>query len=136
MQISIINFVFVLQNLLKAIEIVTRAVEEDEKQNYKEAYYLYCEGLQYFVPMITTENDLAKKLQLQDRAINYLQRAEDIKATYRKAFKLQRQSSKPDDPNRATASTSTSTSTNTEIVESAVEPSPALKQLCKSRERY
>lgn len=125
----LINFgFFFLQNLMKAIEIVSKAVEEDGKRNYREAYYLYCQALQYFVPIITSEADLARKLQLQDRAMNYLERAEEIKNTYKRAFALQRQSSKTEEPSGAQPSTSTST--GTEIVESATAPSPSLTQLC------
>lgn len=66
------------QNMEKAIEIVTRAVEEDTKQNYSKAYHLYCEGLTYFVPLIDAETG-AKKAALRARAVSYLNRAEEIK---------------------------------------------------------
>ncbi|XP_054734610.1 serine/threonine-protein kinase ULK3 isoform X2 [Anastrepha obliqua] len=65
--------------LQKAAELVTKAVEYDEKQNYKEAYYLYCSALQYFVPLITEEADASKRLALRNRALTYLKRAEEIK---------------------------------------------------------
>lgn len=66
------------QNMEKAIEIVTRAVEEDNNQNYSKAYHLYCEGLTYFVPLIDAESG-AKKAALRARALSYLKRAEEIK---------------------------------------------------------
>lgn len=66
------------ENLEKAIEIMTRAVEEDTNQNYSKAYHLYCEGLTYFVPLIDSESG-AKKAALRSRAVGYLQRAEEIK---------------------------------------------------------
>lgn len=66
------------QNMEKAIEIVTQAVEEDNKQNYSKAYHLYCEGLTYFVPLIDTA-DGVKKTALRARALSYLRRAEEIK---------------------------------------------------------
>ncbi|XP_067619445.1 serine/threonine-protein kinase ULK3 isoform X2 [Eurosta solidaginis] len=65
--------------LQKAADLVTKAVEYDEKQNYKEAYYLYCSALQYFVPLITEESDASKRLALRNRALTYLKRAEEIK---------------------------------------------------------
>ncbi|XP_004537882.1 serine/threonine-protein kinase ULK3 isoform X2 [Ceratitis capitata] len=65
--------------LQKASDLVTKAVEYDEKQNYKEAYYLYCSALQYFVPLITEEADASKRLALRNRALTYLKRAEEIK---------------------------------------------------------
>ena len=33
----------------KAIDIVKRAIEEDEKQDYQEAYRLYQQSLEYFM---------------------------------------------------------------------------------------
>lgn len=66
------------ENMEKAIEIVTRAVEEDSKQNYSKAYHLYCEGLTYFVPLIDAESG-AKKTALRASAVSYLRRAEEIK---------------------------------------------------------
>ena len=66
------------KNMEKAIEIVTQAVEEDNKQNYSKAYHLYCEGLTYFVPLIDAA-DGSKKTALRARALSYLKRAEEIK---------------------------------------------------------
>lgn len=66
------------ENLEKAIEIVTKAVEEDTNKNYSKAYHLYCEGLTYFVPLIDAESG-AKKAALRARAVSYLNRAEEIK---------------------------------------------------------
>ena len=36
-------------NLQKAIDIVKKAIEEDEKQEYQEAYRLYQQSLEYFM---------------------------------------------------------------------------------------
>lgn len=66
------------ENMERAIEIFRRAVDEDTKQNYSEAYHLYCEGLTYFVPSINAEVG-AKKVALRERAASYLNRAEEIK---------------------------------------------------------
>jgi serine/threonine-protein kinase ULK3 len=66
------------KNMEKAIEIVTKAVEEDTNKNYSKAYHLYCEGLTYFVPLIDAESG-AKKAALRARAVSYLSRAEEIK---------------------------------------------------------
>ncbi|KAH8340622.1 hypothetical protein KR059_002742 [Drosophila kikkawai] len=65
--------------LQKAIDLVTQACSYDEKHNYKEAYYLYCSALQYFVPLITEETDATKRLALRNRALSYMKRAEEIK---------------------------------------------------------
>lgn len=70
-----------------------RAVEEDQRENYKDAYYLYCDGLQYFIPLIAAETDAEKRLHLQERATTYMERAEEIKKTFKQAF-IQRQYSR------------------------------------------
>ncbi|EDW66511.2 serine/threonine-protein kinase ULK3 [Drosophila virilis] len=67
------------QTLKKAIDLVTQAVEHDEKRSYKEAYYLYCSALQYFVPLITEESDASRRQELRNRALAYMKRAEEIK---------------------------------------------------------
>lgn len=66
------------ENMEKAIQIFTKAVEEDTNRNYNEAYHLYCEGLTYFVPLINAESG-PKKAALREKAANYLKRAEEIK---------------------------------------------------------
>lgn len=70
---------------------MTKAVEQDEKQNYREAYYLYCEGLHYFIPLIVNENDAGKRGHLENRAMAYMERAEEIKRSMQRANELQRQ---------------------------------------------
>lgn len=66
------------ENMEKAIEIMTNAVEEDTQGNYQKAYHLYCEGLTYFVPLIDAESG-SKKAALRERALSYMRRAEEIK---------------------------------------------------------
>lgn len=61
---------------------MTRAVEEDTKQNYRQAYYAYCEGLQYFVPLIAAETDEEKQLLLQNQVTTYMERAEEIRRSF------------------------------------------------------
>lgn len=121
------------QNLAKAIQIVTRAVEEDEKQNYKDAYYLYCEGLQYFVPLIAAETDTNKRTQLQLRAITYMERAEEIKRSAKQMF-FQRQCSQ----NSATPSNQTSRDEPNTSAENAVKqaiiPTSGYKHLRKKKQ--
>lgn len=116
-----------LQTLQKAIDLVTQAVEYDEKQNYKEAYYLYCSSLQYFVPLITDEPDATKRLALRQRAQTYLKRAEEIKNViieqeYKALEERQAKSSQ-----EASASASSSN-----VIAQALEPETRFKQLCKS----
>lgn len=66
--------------------MVTRAVQDDQKRNYRDAYYAYCDGLQYFVPLIAGETDADRRLCLQQAATNYMERAEEIKRSYIEAF--------------------------------------------------
>jgi serine/threonine-protein kinase ULK/ATG1 len=66
------------ENMEKAIEIMTKAVEEDLNKNYEHAYHLYCEGLVYFVPLIDAESG-SKRTALRERALTYMKRAEEIK---------------------------------------------------------
>lgn len=67
------------ENLEQAVSIVTRAVEEDTRQNYESAYHLYCEALQYFVPIVMSETDAIRRVALRNRTQTYLHRAEEIK---------------------------------------------------------
>lgn len=67
------------ENMEKAIEIATKAVDEDKKQNYSKAYHLYCEALTYFVPLIDSEHG-SKKSALRATALSYVKRAEEIKS--------------------------------------------------------
>lgn len=63
---------------------MTKAIENDENGRYEEAYYLYCNALQYFVPLITEETDASKKIALRNKALAYLKRAEEIKSLSKK----------------------------------------------------
>lgn len=120
---------------MKAVETVTKAVDMDEKQNYEEAYHLYCEALQYFVPIITAEDDLTRRLKLQDQALNYLQRAEEIKASCQRAYSLQRQSSQNSESSTDSCDQpSTSTAINRHKIETALKPSHMLSQLCEYKQ--
>lgn len=69
------------ENFEKAVQIFAAAVEEDMKQNYGEAYHLYCNGLQFFVPLIDVEPDAQKRVALKSKAKSYMNRAEEIKTS-------------------------------------------------------
>jgi serine/threonine-protein kinase ULK/ATG1 len=70
------------ENFERAIQIFSRAVEADTMQNYADAYHLYCDGLQYFVPLIDEEPDAQKRVALKGRARSYMERAEVIKQAF------------------------------------------------------
>ncbi|KAK2459760.1 hypothetical protein APHAL10511_008192 [Amanita phalloides] len=68
-----------MSTLDKAIEIVQRAIEEDTKQNYAEAYKLYQNSLDYFMLAMKYEkNDKSKQL-IRVKTEEYLHRAEKLK---------------------------------------------------------
>jgi len=126
--------------LQKAIDLVTQACSYDEKRNYKEAYYLYCSALQYFVPLITEEADATKRLALRNRALSYTKRAEEIKNCiiedeYRMLAERQRQAGSSATANPTTepspAVQATEAQPSSSRVAEMLEPDARYKQLCK-----
>lgn len=70
--------------LQKAIDLVTKATEEDRNKNYDEALKLYEHGVEYFLHAIKYEaqNERAKE-SIRSKCMQYLERAEKLK-TYLK----------------------------------------------------
>lgn len=68
-----------MSNLDRAIEIVQRAVEEDGKQNYAEAYKNYQNALDYFMLALKYERNEKSKLLIRSKISEYLGRAELLK---------------------------------------------------------
>ncbi|KAI3382827.1 hypothetical protein SNEBB_011374 [Seison nebaliae] len=66
--------------LQKAIDIVTKATEEDRKKNYQEALRLYQHAVECFIHAVKYEahNERAKQ-SIRERCEEYLQRAEKLK---------------------------------------------------------
>lgn len=71
--------------LQKAIDLVTKATEEDKKKNYQEAFRLYEHGVEYFLHAIKYEaqNERSKE-SIRAKCIQYLERAEKLKAYLKK----------------------------------------------------
>ncbi|XP_055353361.1 vacuolar protein sorting-associated protein 4-like [Paramacrobiotus metropolitanus] len=69
----------------KAIDLVTRATEEDKKKNYSEALRLYQHGVEYFLHAIKyeTNGDKAKE-SIRAKCTEYLERAEKLKEYLKK----------------------------------------------------
>ncbi|XP_074644228.1 vacuolar protein sorting-associated protein 4B-like [Tubulanus polymorphus] len=68
-------------SIQKAIEIVTKATEEDKNKNYEEAFRLYQHGVQYFLHALKYEAQSDKsKESIREKCTSYLDRAEKIKA--------------------------------------------------------
>ncbi|KAI9012158.1 P-loop containing nucleoside triphosphate hydrolase protein [Phycomyces nitens] len=65
--------------LAKAIEIVKKATDEDHKGNYKEAYGLYQNALEYFMTAIKYEKNDRFREPIRKRFVEYLDRAEMLK---------------------------------------------------------
>ncbi|CAO3619675.1 unnamed protein product [Cunninghamella echinulata] len=65
--------------LSNAIEIVRKATEEDHKGNYREAYTLYQNALDYLMTVIKFEKDSPLSEPLRKRFMQYLDRAEKLK---------------------------------------------------------
>ncbi|KZT08978.1 AAA-domain-containing protein [Laetiporus sulphureus 93-53] len=66
-------------NLDRAIEIVQRAIEEDTKQNYAEAYKQYQNALDYFMLALKWEKNEKSKQLIRAKVQEYLARAETLK---------------------------------------------------------
>ncbi|CAO1398930.1 unnamed protein product [Diamesa hyperborea] len=74
--------------LQKAIDIVTKATEEDRNKNYEEALRLYEHGVEYFLHAIKYEaqGDKAKD-SIRGKCLQYLDRAEKLKTYLKKGKK-------------------------------------------------
>lgn len=69
-----------MTTLQKAIDLVTRATEEDKKKNYEEAFRLYEHGVEYFLHAIKYEAQSEKaKESIRAKCAQYLERAEKLK---------------------------------------------------------
>merc|ERR1712076_93727 len=66
--------------LQKAIDLVTKATDEDKNKNYEEALRLYEHGVEYFLHAIKYEahSDKAKE-SIRAKCVQYLDRAEKLK---------------------------------------------------------
>lgn len=74
--------------LQKAIDLVTRATEEDRNKNYEEALRLYEHGVEYFLHAIKYEAQGEKaKESIRAKCVQYLERAEQLKESVRKGKK-------------------------------------------------
>ncbi|XP_023228930.1 vacuolar protein sorting-associated protein 4B-like [Centruroides sculpturatus] len=72
----------------KAIDLVTKATEEDKKKNYGEALRLYEHGVEYFLHTIKYEAQSERaKESIRAKCIQYLERAEKLKEFLKKKTK-------------------------------------------------
>ncbi|XP_076331911.1 serine/threonine-protein kinase ULK3-like isoform X2 [Tachypleus tridentatus] len=68
-----------LESYKKGVELVQQAVLKDTSGHYTEAVRLYCEGLQYLVPVLHSEEDIKRKEVLRLKVKEYMERAESLK---------------------------------------------------------
>lgn len=118
------------ENFEKARRIVTEAVQKDTEGKYEEAYHMYCESLQYFIPIVRSEGDASSSLRTQIQT--YLDRAEEIKrATLMMRsmgeMSIEQQQGVPVEEVAVEAVCASPGS----IVRNALTPSPLYQQLCK-----
>ncbi|XP_047098293.1 vacuolar protein sorting-associated protein 4 [Schistocerca piceifrons] len=74
--------------LQKAIDLVTKATEEDKNKNYEEALKLYEHGVEYFLHAIKYEAQGEKaKESIRAKCLQYLDRAEKLKEYLKKGKK-------------------------------------------------
>eukprot|EP00808_Paulinella_micropora_P005270 g81524.t1 len=63
----------------KGMEIMKQAVDADNANQLEKALALYTQGLKYFTTGLKYEKNKARKQALQDKALTYMTRAEEIK---------------------------------------------------------
>uniref|UniRef100_A0A1B6JPE1 Serine/threonine-protein kinase ULK3 n=1 Tax=Homalodisca liturata TaxID=320908 RepID=A0A1B6JPE1_9HEMI len=64
----------------KGVALVHEAVRQDAAKEFRQAFVLYCQALQYFVPYIQAEKDPEKKAGLTSKVAEYTKRAEELKS--------------------------------------------------------
>ncbi|EMD41401.1 hypothetical protein CERSUDRAFT_109990 [Gelatoporia subvermispora B] len=67
------------QNLDRAIAIVQRAIEEDQKQNWDEALRQYTNAIDYFMLALKYDTNKNSKALIKSKIAEYLSRAETLK---------------------------------------------------------
>lgn len=63
----------------KAINIVNKAIEEDNAGNYEQAYQQYYASLEYFMAALKWEKNAQCKLTIRTKIMGYMERAEKLK---------------------------------------------------------
>ncbi|XP_072267907.1 vacuolar protein sorting-associated protein 4B [Pyxicephalus adspersus] len=89
-------------NLQKAIDLASKASQEDKAGNYEEALRLYQSAVQYFLHVVKydTQGEKAKQ-SIRAKCIEYLDRAEQLKAYLKKKEKTPAKPVKEGAPPRA-----------------------------------
>lgn len=97
---------------------------------------MYCDGLQYFIPLISAENDIERQKDLQNRALSYLNRAEEIKTSLKQYYLAQRDcNSMQQVIEQSDSNGSSSNSGNSVSIKTALIPKSTFCDLCKEKNR-
>merc|ERR1712146_8032 len=75
--------------LNKAIAIVTQATQADQRKEYEEAFRLYQLSLEYFMTALKYEKNKKVKDTIRAKTVEYMKRAEKLKAFLDKREKPQ-----------------------------------------------
>eukprot|EP00696_Hemimastix_kukwesjijk_P010699 gnl/Hemi2/23450_TR7860_c0_g8_i1.p1 gnl/Hemi2/23450_TR7860_c0_g8~~gnl/Hemi2/23450_TR7860_c0_g8_i1.p1 ORF type:complete len:445 (-),score=46.59 gnl/Hemi2/23450_TR7860_c0_g8_i1:73-1407(-) len=65
--------------LNQGVQIMTQAVDEDNKQNYEEAYKLYIRGVEFLMTALKYEKNERSRDIIKQKVENYMSRAEELK---------------------------------------------------------
>lgn len=106
-------------------KLISEAVEEDISGNLSKAYKLYCEGLQYYIPIISNEKDNNRKNHFRELANEYMRRAEEIKIALKPCSTIPDTSS-----DKADTDSEISNFSNKNNFSTNIEPSSIYNKLC------
>lgn len=125
------------ENFEKGRRIVTEAVAKDTEGKFEEAYHLYCESLQYFIPIVSAaeaDGDPSKWSTLKDQVKTYLNRAEEIKAA--SLTRSMEAMAVVEAPMERRDVEPVAAAIKPGAVKNALTPSPLYRQLCGLSTRY
>ncbi|XP_054285473.1 serine/threonine-protein kinase ULK3 isoform X2 [Macrosteles quadrilineatus] len=117
----------------EGVKLIHEAVNKDANKEFKQAFMLYCQALQYFVPYIQAEQDPEKKTTLTTKVAEYTKRAEELKSVLQPQPLHRKTSPEPSVTKEKTTSTVTSTSNTGVTVTDSRSPTPMeLMALCST----
>lgn len=123
------------ENFEKGRRIVTEAVKKDTEGKYEEAYHLYCDSLQYFIPIVSAsegDGEPSKWATLKDQVKTYLNRAEEIKAaSLTRSMEAMTVAAADVERPVEKKEVETLAAIKPSAVKNALKPSPLYQQLCE-----
>lgn len=64
----------------RALDVVTKAIENDKAGDYEKAYQLYYQSLELFMLALKWEKNPKSKVMIRTRVAEYMERAEKLKS--------------------------------------------------------